>query len=537
MAMASLPSTPVLPTPTHPLRDSTARLDPRRVPQAELVAVAVSVVLATLWLRSDPTGTDLAAQLARARFAAAHPATPVDLSWFGGMTAFSYSVLSPYVMAVLGVRVTGWVCCVLASWLLARLFVRTGARRPALAAATGAVLQTLNLVAGRVTFGLGTVFALACLVALASPGRRSTARAGTFAALCALSSPVAAFFLLLAATTLAVVRRPREALVVGLAVVAPVALVEHLFGQGGRQPFHEHDLLVALAPMLVVAVVCWGRRELRWGALLAAVAIVAVAVAATPLGDNAARLSLLFAPPVVIAYTTWRGRWLVVAITFASLPQQLDEVNAFGLGSQSSSAFYAPLRAEISDRGPVTGRLEVPETWGHWDASALESTAPLARGWNRQLDRRWDALFFEDRLDPASYRHWLRTSRVQYVAVPDVAYTAAGRREADLVATGLPFLQEVWADPGWRLYEVVDARPIVPRPARLVTMDAAAVTFTAPAGEVVRVGIRMTPWTTLRATDATACVTTGADRDVIVRTGSGGRYRLTSTLGGRSARC
>ena len=154
-------------------------------PRAELVGIAVSFVLVSIYLATPPLGTDLSAQLARAGFAAAHPATPVDLSWFGGTETFSYSVLSPYVMAVLGVHITGGLCCVLASWLLARLFVRTGARRPALGAGLGAVLQVTNLVDGRVTFALGTVFALAALVALTSrwsrpalpspPGRRSSA--------------------------------------------------------------------------------------------------------------------------------------------------------------------------------------------------------------------------------------------------------------------------------------------------------------------------------------------------------------------------
>ena len=323
----------------------------------------------------------------------------------------------------------------------------------------------------------------------------------------------------------------------GVAAVMPVAVVEWAFGQGGREPFNHYDLVVAVVPMLVLAAGTGGRREVRWGAVVAAVATVMVASFSTPLGDNATRVSLLFVPAVLLAYTSWRGPWLVSALLLATVPQQLGQLHALGRGSQSSVAFYAPLQAEIQSRGPVTGRLELPETSGHWDASALEGTAPLARGWNRQLDVDWNPIFFADPLTPISYRQWLVRNRVQYVAVPDVAYTEAGDREARLVESGLPFLPEVWSGPGWRLYHVTDSRPIVPRPGRLVSLDSAAVTFTAPARSAVQVGIRMTPWTSLVGSDSRACLLTDRDGDAVVRTGSGGDYRLTSTLGQRSRRC
>ncbi len=534
--------TPLATRSGHPVGRSEIAIDPafpsRRGPAgAELVALAVSILLATIYLTVPPTGTDLPAQLTRAGFAGAHPTTPVDLSWFGGTEAFSYSVVSPYLMAILGVRLTGAVCCVAASWLLARLFVRTGARHAVWAAALGAALQALNLVAGRVTFGLGTVFGLACLVALASGSGRSTRHASAWAVLCGLSSPVAAFFLVLCATTLAVVRRPRQAVVVGLAAAVPVLLVESAFGQTGRQPFHQHDLLVALGATLAVGVVAGRRRELRWGVAVTALATVLLSLLATPLGDNVCRLSLVFAPAVAVGYTPWRGRWLPLVLAMVSLPQQLGEVNALGLGSESSAGFYAPLAAEVQARQPVIGRLEIPETWAHWDAYVLASTAPLARGWNRQLDVATNPLFFRPPLDPTAYRRWLRRERVQYVAVPDVTYTAAGLREVDLIRSGLPFLVEIWSAPGWHLYRVVRPRPIVPRPAELVSMDSAAVTLTAPARSTVHVGVRMTRWTTLVGDDSGACLATDPQGDAVVHSGVGGRYRLTSTLGPRSRRC
>ena len=59
----------------------------------ERYAGLLALVLGLLhwWLRPD-SGTDLAAQLARASFARSAPLTPVDLSWYGGMHPFGYSV-------------------------------------------------------------------------------------------------------------------------------------------------------------------------------------------------------------------------------------------------------------------------------------------------------------------------------------------------------------------------------------------------------------------------------------------------------------
>jgi len=66
-------------------------------------------------LLAPATGTDLTAQQARAAFAAAHPGAAVDLRWFGGVLPAAYSVVTPYVEAVLGARLTGLLaaalCC------------------------------------------------------------------------------------------------------------------------------------------------------------------------------------------------------------------------------------------------------------------------------------------------------------------------------------------------------------------------------------------------------------------------------------------
>ena len=54
----------------------------------------------------------------------------------------------------------------------------------------------------------------------------------------------------------------------------------------------------------------------------------------------------------------------------------------------------------------------------------------IARGWERQLDRKLNPLFYEDEnggLDPEAYRHWLDDLAVGFVAVPDASSTTRPR--------------------------------------------------------------------------------------------------------------
>ena len=45
----------------------------------------------------------------------------------------------------------------------------------------------------------------------------------------------------------------------------------------------------------------------------------------------------------------------------------------------------------------------------------------LARGWEKQLDSRYDGLLLRKRLSASAYREWLDREAISYVALPDLA--------------------------------------------------------------------------------------------------------------------
>ena len=198
------------------------------------VAAAVAVVLGGTYLVLPPMGSDLAAQVARADFFAAHGAAPVDLRWYGGVNQFGYSLLSQPVMALLGVRVTGVLALVASAAVFAALLARANVPRPLTGALVGVATLAGNLVAGRVTYGLGVTFGLAALLALTlPPGRLRLTLAAAGALLAAATSPVAGLFVGLAGAALLLSRRYADGLALGAAAALPLGVTTLLFGDGG----------------------------------------------------------------------------------------------------------------------------------------------------------------------------------------------------------------------------------------------------------------------------------------------------------------
>jgi hypothetical protein len=532
--------------------------DRRRLPMAGPVRAAgvAAVVLVVAFLIAPAMGTDLSAQVARANFVDRYGASPIDLGWYGGINQFGYSLLTAGLGATFGVRLVGAVAAVGSALAFAWLLVRAGARRRMLGALIGAVVLVGNLVSGRVTFAVGLLFGLLalCAVALAGPGRPTSRLvvAGVLAALATWASPVAGLFIGLAGGALLLVNLPRPgggnrssgggdqgagggylagALVLCLAPTLALGPMAVLFGNGGVQPFTNESMRTNLVLAVVVLLVVPGRhRAVRVGAVLTALLLIGAYYLDSPIGSNVLRLPMLFALPLLAAFAELNWRWLVpvlVAGVWWQSPVVVSDLTRAG-SAESRAAFYQPLVDELARRGPV-GRVEVVPLRDHWESTYVAPTAPLARGWERQVDVDRNPLFYRDHLDPQEYGDWLRRNSVSYVALaPDSPPDRYASEEAALVTAGTPTLREVWRDATWRLYAVLDPAPLVAAPGRLVDSTPGALTFTADAPGDVLVRIRWSRWLTVAGPDA--CLAAGPDGWTTAQVGAPGQYRLSSAL-------
>jgi hypothetical protein len=315
-----------------------------------------------------------------------------------------------------------------------------------------------------VPFTLGVALALGALLA-AQRGRRTTALA--LAGVTALASPVAAAFVALAGVAWTVGAGRRLGLALAAAALAPVALLMAIFPEGGTEPFGASAFWPALAVLAALAAALPSQqRVLRAGAVLYALAVVACFAVPTAVGGNVTRLAALAAGPVVACVWGTRRPLVLAAVAvplvyWQAMPPIRDLAVAAGDPSTRAS-YYARLidrlGREPGSDGPL--RVEVPFTRAHWEAAHLAEHVAIARGWERQLDRQRNGLFYDGDLTPARYTAWLHDNAIAFVALPDVALDDSGRAEAALVRAGLPALREVWRDPHWRLFHVAGARPI-----------------------------------------------------------------------------
>ncbi|MGE7384791.1 hypothetical protein ACQKM2_04700 [Streptomyces sp. NPDC004126] len=483
-----------------------------RVP---LAATGCALPLYALWAAVLATGGgDLAAQTAWADFASRHPGSAYDLAWHGGLHTASYSLVSPYAMAVFGVVPVTVAAGLAATWLAALLCVRSGVRapdRPALAAALALWCQAAS---GRTTFVLGVAFGLAALPAAlpraAGAGAGRLAAAACCAALSAMASPVAGLFLALTGTALLPAPRRRAAVAAALLVppCAVLALTARLFPFQGEQPMPPEriwpPLLTALA-VLAAAPPAW-RWARRAAGLYAAAVLLSYAVP-SPMGTNVERLAGLAAPALLLAAAataTGPARRAAAAAGLALCLLWVGGNTAAHLGDTVRVPAWAAetdgVLAELGRLGADRTRVEAVMARSHREAAVLAPHVTLARGWNRQADVERGRLFYRDAgLTPAAYRAWLDRWAVGLVVVHDGPPDAASEAERALVADRPGYLEPVWQDRSWRIYRVRDAVPLVDPPARVRTSDAASVTVRVPRPGTVTVRIVDSPWLTADA--------------------------------------
>ncbi len=387
-----------------------------------------------------------------------------------------YSLLSPALGALLGVRLllalSAVAACALFALIAERVFGTAAAR---LAAAWFALGFCVGLLSGRVPYDLGFAIGLASVLALmrgALPAALGLAVltslaspvAGAFLGLLGLAFALSArrgervsenamprarargisFFGHTAGNgtrqdepgsdalkhhrrwEMRVQTDPRPGLGLCVAALIPILALSAAYPDGGYEPFAASAFWPALAGVLLIALLLpqgpltpQGRRVLRVAAALYALVLIGSYAIHTPVGGNAARLGPLLAAPLLAGVLWEKQRVLLLALTplllYWQLATPIRDYSSIADDPSVHASYYKPVLAELRELSH--GRptiLEVPMTAAHWESAYLagHDGVKLARGWERQLDTRYAAIFYRKTLTPAAYRAWLAENRV-----------------------------------------------------------------------------------------------------------------------------
>lgn len=506
--------------PPSRLTTAVAALRERLLRHPVLSITALAGLLHVIWFFTFAnSGGDLAAQDAWAEFVGRHPDSAYNLAWYGGMHPVSYSVVSPYLMSVLGVRTTMMIAGTLSAGLLTLVLLRSrSVRNPLWAAFAGVFGLIANAISGRVTFGLGTMFALgAVAVVFCWPYRWRYKRwakalcAAPLAALATMASPVAGLFVGFVAVALFLQKRRPGAWALGIAPTAVVAVSAWLFPFSGTQPMVIGSVLLPLLCAVVTFVIVPGDwKTVRLVSAVYGLSVVLVWVVSSQIGSNITRLAMLFAGTALVAalpYTVPRSRkWyagVLALLTFVGWIgyKTVDDI-IHAAPAASWARELAPLVNELQEVGAEKGRVEVVPARSHREASALAPYVNLARGWNRQADMERNPLFYDDTLNSANYREWLQRWAVHFVVLPKDEPDASGaERERELVQRGMPYLKQVWGDANWQLFKVTAPAPLAEPNAVVERAEQGEMTMRVSKPGRVVIRIPYSPWLSLLDAD------------------------------------
>ncbi len=492
-----------------------------------LPAWGLAAALVAIWLLVDPRTPDLAAQVYRVGLYEHFGFTVWDEHWYAGHALPGYSLLFPPLASLLGLRVVAAMSVLTSAALFERLVLGVYGRSARWGALWFAVAAVGDIWLGRLTFALGVTFAVAAVLALV---RGRVRWAVLLAALCAAASPVAGVLLGIAALTDALARRsPRALLVLALpaaAVVVPLAL---LFPEGGFEPFPTISFAAtAIVTLLFLWALPAGERLLRIGGVVYLLACGLTLAVESPMGSNIERYAVLLAGPLLLCALlreqspirrdgadVAEGRGLttggrlapmslvaLVGIAVFTLWGPVRETRAVAGNESTSASYYAPVlgflaRVEAPPGAPV--RVEVPLTRSHWEAALMAPSVSLARGWEKQMDTRYNDVLLRPGLSSAGYLRWLHGQAVSYVALPDTPLDPSSAQEGRLIRRGLPYLQAVFSSRHWTVYAVDNPTPLLEGPGRLTSLghDSFGLRADTPGRFLVRV--RYTRFWTLTA--------------------------------------
>jgi len=466
---------------------------PRPVAVPAVFAVVTGLAVSLAGIR----GADYPAHFLRAELWERAGASVWNNYWYGGHPTPSYSVLVPPMAAAIGAVALCVVASIVATYCFARLLHSLVPDSPPLARTLAglsfALCSTVNVIVGRAPFAVGLAIALIAVLAWRA---RHVAVAVLFALITPFASPVVATFVAIAAASVgldalwqrcrSVPRRRRlieASIVLGVSIV-PLLAMGALFRDSGHFPFRGDQLFFSVLVMGVAALT-FRHRIVRFASGMAAVASLLLFVVPNPLGGNFLRFTQFFVVPVaIVGVGAVRRNWapllwlmvggLVAGAAIWSVQYGVVAVVQWAGDDSVEADYHQPLIDQVLARnadGKPLGRVEIPFTDNHWESYFVASEVPYARGWERQLDLERNAELYDPELTRAEYHDWLHHNGVRWVALADVDLDQGGQPESDILAMwrDIEWLDLVWSNENWRLFEVADYLPIVDRPAELVS--------------------------------------------------------------------
>lgn len=516
---------------SRPAPEVAVPLRAERQSWGTLAAVGTAIALVGAWLIVAPRTPDLAAQAYRSGLYSHLGMVVWDNNWYGGHHMPGYSLIYQPLSALLGLRIVGALAVVASAALFSRIASSAFGPGTAPAAIWFAVAAAGDVWIGRLTFALGVTFALGAVLALMEAERRAgdAERAARglegaardrlnvlllglgmlCAALSAATSPVAGLLLALAAGThIVVTKRLKPGILLIGAVLLIVLPLEGLFPEGGFEPYGWESLAASLAVSLAfIWALPKGERLLLAGGWLF-VLVDLLGLLPTPMGSNVVRYAALLAGPLLLCALAraeggamqpsaalaraedgvrrpssalmwtqrgarrpaWALALVLVGIAFWVAWGPITQTEGVLHDPSTTASYYLPLREFLARHVDRPVRIEVPFTRSHWEAALLAPHVSLARGWERQLDKRFDEAIEADPLPPSVYKRWLYYDAVSYVALPDVPLDGSSLGEAALIRKGVPFLREVDRTKHWRIFSVIKSRPLAQGPGRIVSL-------------------------------------------------------------------
>ena len=502
----------------HDLHGTTETSQRWKPAIAALVPAAVAGVLAVTAVVLGWRGSDLPAHFFRVGLVERDGLKVWNNYWFGGHHTLGYGVLFPLLGALVGI----WTVAVASAAVLAALvdvLIRgaTG-RRNWWASLWFAAGTVTNVAVGRLPFALGMTIALGTLVAVQ---RRRFVVATLLAVLTAVASPVVSLFLTLIFSAWSLTTNggeSRKFAALGAVAIGPVIVISLMYPQGGMFPFRWSALVWTVVACAAVLVLVPAEQHLvRCTAVLYGLASVAAFVVPTPVGANITRLGMYAAGPVLLVLAPVRR--LIWAAVFGGVlwwqwSPAFDAIFRARDDPSTEAVFYHPLVNYLISVGADNARVEVVPTGRHWETAYVATHVPIARGWERQIDRRFNPLFYEDGLTDAELHRWLRESGVRYVALGNTTLDDSAVEEAALLEAGPSYLRHVWGNDDWRVWQVVDSPGLVDGPARLAELGTDTITLQvlAPGDVLVRVHASAF-WTS----DPPVCIEPTADDWIVLR--------------------